>query len=54
MNYFTTLNRIMYADVPTKGIRTVYVFIGDLFAWLCVIGFVGFIIVAIREKKKNK
>lgn len=54
MNYFTTSNGIMYADVPTKGIRTVYAFTGDLFAWLCVLGFVGFIVVAIRQKRKNK
>ena len=43
MNYFTTQNTIMYADVPTRGIKTIYTFIGDLFAWLCVTGFVGYI-----------
>lgn len=45
---------IMYTDVPTKGIRTVYAFIGDWFAWLTVLGFVGFIVLGIRQKRKEK
>lgn len=49
-----TKDGIMYADVPTKGVRTIYSTIGDLFAWLCVLGLLGFIVVAIREKRKNK
>ena len=53
MDYFTTSKGIMYADVPTKGIRTVYAFVGDWFAWLTVLGFVGFIVVGIREKRKK-
>jgi len=53
MNYFTTSNNIMYADVPTKGIKTIYTFIGDLFAWLCVLGFCGFIFAAIVSRVKK-
>lgn len=29
---------ILYADVPTRGINTVYTTIGDLFGWACVLG----------------
>jgi apolipoprotein N-acyltransferase len=25
----------MFADVPTRGFRTVYGLLGDWFAWLC-------------------
>lgn len=33
-----TEDGIMYADVPTKGIKTLYPLIGDSFGWLCVLG----------------
>lgn len=47
---------IMYADVPTQGVNTIYATIGDLLGWLCVFGLLGFIpltiILSIRQKKK--
>jgi len=49
-DYFATSDEIMYADVPVKGIRTIYTFIGDLPAWLSVLGLFVFIAVAIRNK----
>jgi apolipoprotein N-acyltransferase len=49
-----TEDGIMYADVPTRGVRTIYSAIGDLFAWLCVLGFWWFIVVAIRDRIKAK
>ncbi|MCJ7716625.1 MAG: hypothetical protein MUO54_08905, partial [Anaerolineales bacterium] len=52
MNYFTSSNSIMYADVPTKGIRTIYTFIGDLFAWICVFVLCGFILNTILRAGK--
>ena len=54
MNHFTTSNTIMYADVPTKGIKTIYTFIGDLFAWICVIGLFGFILIEVIRVRKRK
>lgn len=53
MNYFTSSNSIMYADVPTKGIRTIYTSIGDLFAWICVFVLCGFILNAILRSGKS-
>ena len=44
-----TEDGIMYADVPTKGIKTLYSTIGDSFAWLCVLGLLGFIILKIKN-----
>jgi apolipoprotein N-acyltransferase len=52
MNSFTSSNSIMYADVPTNGIRTIYTFIGDLFAWICVFVLFGFILNAILRAGK--
>ena len=39
MNDFTTDERVMIADLPSHGITTIYSQIGDLAAWLCVLGF---------------
>lgn len=48
---------IMYADVPTKGVKTVYSTIGNLLGWLCVLGLFGGIalniILSIRQKKEK-
>jgi apolipoprotein N-acyltransferase len=38
---------IMYADVPTKGVGTLYPHIGDVFGWLCVAGTLGLILLTI-------
>lgn len=50
LNDFTSEERIMYANIPTKGITTVYSRIGDIFAWLSVIGFLGLVVSAIRNR----
>lgn len=54
LNFFTTSNDIMYADVPTKGVRTLYTYIGDVLAWLCVLGFVAFVVIAIKSRDNTK
>jgi apolipoprotein N-acyltransferase len=50
-----TSTGIMYADVPTKGVTTVYANIGDLLGWICVAGLLGsiplHIVLSIRQKK---
>jgi apolipoprotein N-acyltransferase len=33
--------KVMVAQLPTKGVVTIYSRIGDLFAWLCIIGLLG-------------
>jgi apolipoprotein N-acyltransferase len=37
-NYFTSNEQVMIADVPMKGVTTIYSQIGDFFAWCCIIG----------------
>ncbi|MBD3307489.1 hypothetical protein GF339_13755 [candidate division KSB3 bacterium] len=44
---------IMYAEVPTQGVSTLYPHIGDIFGWICVVGFVGFIGVSLIQRNKN-
>jgi hypothetical protein len=49
---------IMYADVPTQGVNTIYAKLGDLLGWICVFGLLGFIplsvILSARQKKMRK
>ena len=52
LDNFTTDERVMIADLPTEGIQTIYALVGDLFAWLCVLGTVGLIGLAIRNRKE--
>jgi len=53
LNDFTTEERIMIADIPTKGIKTIYSQIGDLFAWLCLLGFLIMIWLSFSKSKKT-
>jgi len=36
--------RVIVAQIPTQGAWTLYPFIGDLFGWLAVVGFVVLVI----------
>jgi apolipoprotein N-acyltransferase len=47
VDHFTTSERVMVAQVPTQGVFTVYSFIGDLFAWLCVLGLLAIVVWAV-------
>ena len=37
-DYYMTVNHAMVAQVPISGSRTIYSRIGDLLAWLCLLG----------------
>lgn len=52
-DYFTTDQQVMVAYVPVHGVRTIYTAIGDLFAWLCIIGLITFTILAIIQSGKH-
>ena len=53
-DYFTTDNQIMVAYVPMHGVRTIYATIGDLFAWLCIIGLLALTGLAIVQSRKRR
>jgi apolipoprotein N-acyltransferase len=52
-DYFTTDHQVMVAYVPMQGVRTIYATIGDLFAWLCIIGLLGLTGLAIIQSRKR-
>lgn len=50
-DYFTSEDPVMISYVPTEGVRTTYSRIGDLFAWLCMAGFVAVLGWAVVRRK---
>jgi apolipoprotein N-acyltransferase len=40
MDHFTASEWVMVAQVPTRGVFTIYSIVGDLFGWLTIVGFV--------------
>jgi apolipoprotein N-acyltransferase len=54
VDHFATDERVMVAQVPSKGVFTLYSVIGDLFGWLAVAGFVVITIVGIVQWRKEK
>jgi apolipoprotein N-acyltransferase len=53
MDSLETDDGIMYADIPTRGIRTLYTMIGDVFGWTCVVGFLGLIAFSMISRKNK-
>ena len=53
-DYFTTDNQVMVAYVPMHGVHTIYATIGDLFAWLCIIGLLTLTGLAIIQSRKRR
>src|SRR6185312_7389799 len=47
VDYFRSDGASMIADVPTRGVRTLYSRLGDWFAWLCCVALVALIITAL-------
>jgi len=54
VDFFTTSEQVIVAQVPTKGVTTIYSLIGDLFGWLAVLGFVTIVVVAIVQARREK
>jgi apolipoprotein N-acyltransferase len=53
-DYFTTDQQVIVAYVPMHGVRTIYATIGDLFAWLCIIGLVALTGLAIMQSRRRR
>jgi apolipoprotein N-acyltransferase len=53
LNYFTSDEEIMYADVPTEGAWTAYSALGDWFAWLCVAGLVATVVWTVVRRQNR-
>ncbi len=48
-----TKDGIMYAEVPTKGTKTLYPTIGDLLGWFSVLGLLGCSVFTIMNRKRE-
>lgn len=54
MDSDNTTTGILYADVPTRGINTLYTKVGDVLGWICVAGLLGFIPLGIILRNRRK
>jgi apolipoprotein N-acyltransferase len=43
---------VMVAQVPILSVLTLYPYIGDLFAWLALAGFVGLVVVGVIRSRR--
>jgi apolipoprotein N-acyltransferase len=51
MDHYVTTDRVLVAQVPTRGTRTVYGLFGDWFAWACLVGLTGVVILGVRSRQ---
>lgn len=51
LNSFNTNEKIMISDVPVKGTVTLYAKTGDIFAWICIAGFLIILWKAFYKRK---
>ncbi len=53
LNSFESDQTILIADVPSKGTFTIYPIIGDLFAWICLVGLLILIVMGSLTRFKR-
>ena len=51
MDHYVTTDRVLVAQVPTRGTRTVYALLGDWFAWACLVGLAGVVILGGKSRQ---
>jgi apolipoprotein N-acyltransferase len=54
MSSFDENDKIMFAQLPTKGVTTLYSLIQDSFVYLCIGFLLSFILITIRSKKIDR
>jgi apolipoprotein N-acyltransferase len=55
MDHFNNTERVMVAKAPILSAFTIYPYIGDLFAWLAIAGFLAIIAwVAVRGRRAKR
>jgi len=50
MDDYQTTDYAMVSYVPTRSVRTIYSWLGDWFAWTCLVGLVLLPVQALRAK----
>ncbi|HKK38126.1 MAG TPA: hypothetical protein VJ949_01780, partial [Cryomorphaceae bacterium] len=53
MSSFDDNDKIMYSQLPIKGVTTLYSIIQDSFVYLCIVFLLGFMAIAARSKNKS-
>jgi apolipoprotein N-acyltransferase len=53
-HYETLAERQLVAEVPTRGVRTIYSGVGDLFSWLALAGLAGLALLAGRAQNQKE
>jgi len=53
-DYFMTEDRLMFADVPIEGTRTLYGCLGDWFAWTSIALFLALVGWTIKRRTQAK
>ncbi len=53
-DFYTTDQQVLVAYVPMHGVRTIYARIGDVFALLCVLALLAFIVLAVVRPADNR
>jgi len=53
MDHFTTSDRAMVGQVPTRGVHTIYSRVGDTFAWACTIGLLALVCLAVGRSGRR-
>jgi apolipoprotein N-acyltransferase len=54
MSSFDENDKIMYSQLPTKGVTTLFSVIQDSFVYLCIGFLLSFMAIASRSKNKSK
>ena len=54
MDHFNSTERVMVSQVPILSTFTIYSYIGDLFAWLCIVGFIVVMAWGIVQGRREK
>jgi len=54
IDHFAAMDRDFVVLVTTRGVRTVYARIGDLFAWICVAGLMVLGVLALRPSGADR
>ena len=52
VDHFAGGDRVMRAQVPIRGVRTIYSYVGDSFAWLSVLGCIGMYALAFARRNR--
>lgn len=54
VDYYRTDRQVMIADVPTRGVKTPYATVGDLFGYGCVAALAGLVIFAAIDRRRTR